>query len=112
MRVKCIDFDQEKKGDWLTQGKEYYVIDIVFEKARGVFFYRVVSNDGTPVYFENKIFDLISNNIPDGWIVYITDEFLMITPRNLTPDFWEKYHDGERKAVSIFEYELQKNNRI
>ena len=114
MKVRCNKFnatDKIKNAAWLTEGKDYSVLCIYYDKD-GLFFYRIIGDDGsTPALFESYLFVISSPMIPENWIVKLNNDsgIFELAPKSwLVPDFWGRYFDGDRVAQDVFDEELKK----
>jgi hypothetical protein len=98
MKVRCI-----KKDAWVTFGKEYLVFGVY---GRGASLkYRLIGDDGhTPALQDAVLFELISSEIPKGWIfrIYPASEW-EITPAAWASDgFWTSYFNGDAATKITF----------
>jgi len=111
MKVKCtklIDEQSEeviKNSSWLTVSKEYHVLSINIQYGSSVKF-QVISDNGTPAFHNANQFKIVSDLIPDNWVVdFDSDGFLKFEPKEWkASEFWEQYFDGEPEAVQLFNF--------
>jgi hypothetical protein len=89
----------------LSPGKIYHVVGINDES------FRVVDDKGEPILYSKKLFDVVDSKIPDHWVTkkYEDDEYYIDPPEFSEPGFYEKYFDGVKSAVKIFDRYLKLN---
>ncbi len=113
MKIKCTQISDEDTGDvlqnssWLTVGKTYHVLSVNMDHGSPVKF-QVISDDGqTPVYHNANQFEVVSNKIPEGWVIdFVSKSYLRLSPKAWSkPGFWEEYFDGEPEAIDVFNAE-------
>ena len=116
MKVKCTQLLDEDTGNnlddssWLSVGNVYHVLSVNVEYGSPVKF-QLIGDDGTtPAYHDANQFEIVTNNIPEGWIIdFVSKSYFRLFPKAWSkPGFWEAYFDGEPDAVELFNSE--KNN--
>ena len=116
MKVKCvriikpIDKSQVTKDHWLTIGKEYSVLSVVGLSGLHIQF-RIISDDGgTPILVDSKQFETTSTDIPERWIVKLSENgWIEFAPEKWTrDDFWMDFYDGKEDARVDFFRECDK----
>ena len=89
----------------LSFDKEYRVIGIEADD------YRLIGEDGKPVLFSHKCFDITDNTEPKDWLTeYGEDGERYSYPPVLNKvGFFEDYFNGDENVVNAFVEYLQKN---
>lgn len=97
------------ESSWVKIGKEYIVISVtaVPERAPKL---QIITDDGTPGWWDSTLFITTSSLIPANWVAYVTEGGIIeMGPEPwLRRGFWEAYFDQDRDARLIFDEELQK----
>ena len=115
MKVKCVRyFDSRRRpaseSGWLTIDNVYQVLGM----RKGVdqkLDYLIVTNDRDPGptamgYHPSESFEVVSDIKPPNWGEAVSGGVVRVLPRPwLQPGFFEKLHDGDQDACSIFEQE-------
>lgn len=98
MKIRCI-----KLFNGLTIGRIYHVLEVSYGPEFGLLF-RFLGDHKIPALYDYKLFELVSNKIPEEWCVkFKTDSIFELTPKDWERDsFWEDYFNGEPEAVKIF----------
>jgi len=113
MKVRCTRLLDEDTGDvlesssWLTVNKVYHVLSVNIEHDLPVKF-QLISDDGqTPAYHEANQFEIVSNIIPQGWVIdFLSKSHFSLSPKAWSQSgFWESYFDGELEAIELFNSE-------
>ena len=116
MKIRCIKFInessevEEKASAWLTIGKIYYVLSVIYSWS-GVLKYRIIGDDQeTPALHDARQFETVSSVIPSNWIVISSlDRGFQMMPKSWSRiGFWEEYFDGDSKAVESLGAETKK----
>lgn len=116
MKVRCVRILDEDTGDvlencaWLSVGKEYCVLSVNIDQGMSLKF-QLIGDDGqTPAYHDANQFEVISNDIPEQWIVdFVPSSHFRLAPRAWSnPSFWEDYFDRVPEAIELFETEKMK----
>jgi hypothetical protein len=116
MKLRCVRIIDEKTGriqersPWLTVGKVYHALS-VFLDERKTLLVRMVGDDGvTPALYGLDQFEVVSPKISSSWVIDWHDGVFQLAPaRWLTPGFWERYFDGEREALLMFDEERRRS---
>lgn len=94
-----------EKSPFLTKNKEYVVL-LVCKDAHNTEYYIQYSEDPLGGYFDSRQFIVISNYVPDNWIIKVDNEFdyLKLLPKKWdeTPAFFERLHDDDPEAIALF----------
>ena len=115
MKVKCIRLIDEQTGEalenssWLSVGRIYHVLSMNMDDGLPIKF-QLIGNDGqTPAYHDANQFEVVTNNIPDGWVIdFVSNSHLRLSPKAWSaPGFWEDYFDGMPEAVALFNSEKE-----
>jgi len=62
-----------------------------------------------PVIFDISFFDVVDPNVPDGWcFLQLTEDIYRLCPKEFTGDFWDRFHDGEKRAEAVFDKVVKK----
>jgi len=110
MKVKCIklenDSSNEKTDGWITLGKEYHVLSMVYDHHIK---YRVIASDSTPIMIDSSFFSIVDNKIPSNWVVNdVKEDYLVLGPESWSANsFWERFFDGDELAIDIYHEELK-----
>lgn len=113
MKIRCIQLLNENTGlpkdndPWLTVGKTYSVLSIFFS-WKGILKFRLIGDDGkTPALHDARQFEPITSKLPKTWgIDFQPNNYFEIAPRTwLEQGFWERFFDGDKEAIEIFETE-------
>jgi hypothetical protein len=111
MRVLCVSLgDDNTSSRWLTLNKEYLVLAIEIRPS-GVSKLRVIADDNrTPILVDSVMFAANSEPIPPRWVCTIREGgTLELEPKSWTEfDFWERYFDGDARAVALFDEEFRR----
>lgn len=113
MKVRCVGFLDEDTGEtlesssWLTIGKEYHVLSVNMEDSLPIKFQLISDDEETPAYHDANQFEIVTNAIPEGWIVdFVSKSHFRLSPKAWAqPGFWEAYFDGELEAIELFNAE-------
>ena len=117
MRVKCVKLineitgKMEKTSPWLTIGKTYMVLEVIFSDYDGTLSYRLISDDaGSPVLNHADLFEVVSGYIPSTWVVNAKAGryFSMLPERWAQTGVLEAYFDAEPWAIAIYKEEVAK----
>lgn len=110
MKVRCVRLldsmgIQVDKSSWATIGKIYDVLSIMIEP--GTTRLRLVGDEAGPALFELTMFEIVSSQIPETWIVSSPRQgCLSFGPSAWNrPGFWDDFYNGEPDARSCFERE-------
>lgn len=113
MIVRCVRLINEVTGEfeesspWATVGKTYVVLAISMTPDQPVRFRLIGDDAGTPVLFDSRMFELVSDEIPSSWRVdLVADGFVEMAPSSwLRQGFWDDYFDVDPAARREFEAE-------
>jgi hypothetical protein len=115
MIVRCIKLlnrdgtpKDGKTDSWLTIGNAYYVLEIC--RSNDCIKYRLVGDfSPTPALHEAEKFEIVSNQIPDGWVfqLYGRADWTIGPKAWSATGFWESFFDQDETAEAIFHEELQ-----
>ncbi len=113
MKVRCIKVLDSRsrpveRSAWAKVGSVYQVLGIGVEPAQTRF--RLVGEEATPALFEPEMFEVVSAKIPPTWVVTSPKPgYLSLEPEAWNgAGFWERFFDGEQKAVAAFNEEQAK----
>lgn len=108
MKVICTNLD--RRGlHWLQIGGSYYVMSIYIEK-RGILF-RVWSESlEEPAIFDARFFDVVDGRLPSGWTVVLgPGDAMSIEPVSFCrAGFWDRYFDGDKEEIRLFNEEFER----
>lgn len=115
MKVKCVRyFDSQRRpageSAWLTLGKIYHVMGMRTESGRRPE-YLIVANDMDPAfaamgYHPSESFEVVSDITPPNWEKVVSGDLERTLPGSwFVPGFFQKFHDGDPTAYSIYERE-------
>src|SRR5436190_911081 len=107
MKVRCTKSRHDGTRHDLTVGGVYEVIGIESD------WYRLLSDAGSPLLFEPQIFEVIDPARPEHWVTRKRDgtEYAY-APELARPGFFEDLHDGDPKAVKVFNRYLNRHLRL
>jgi hypothetical protein len=91
---------------WLTDGREYRVIEVVVEARQGSHhaLLRLAADDGTPALFDARCFAVVDAALPPFWHVELSNDHTTIGPPDFqAPGFWESFFNREEAAVATFD---------
>jgi hypothetical protein len=95
-------YEGEGKDPHLTLGKEYVVIGINFRPGEKPEISILSDNDDGPGLESIEFFDIIDAAIPPNYGFYVFKSFSRLGPLEFQGDFWDKYHDGDKEAETLF----------
>lgn len=108
IRVRiCPQAEQHKD---ITPGNLYRVIEITYND------FRIMSDDGMPCIYPRELFDVVSDTMPDDWVVteQIIDGETFISAGPVafqSPGFFEDVFDRDPKAWGRLRVRLAKWGR-
>ena len=87
-----------KQENYLTSGKEYFVIGIEAD------YYRIVDDAQEPVLFSQKFFDIVDSQRPKEWIIIFGEHNVEYAyPKEMNaPGFFEDYFDDNPATRLLF----------
>ena len=113
MKVICrilIDGDGRALDSctWMTVGKTYHVLAISYDEQHK-FMYRILGDSATtPALFDPRQFEVVSGRVPGNWVVNVDADGFELSPAPwLALGFWNRFFDGDKDAVKIFEEEMR-----
>jgi hypothetical protein len=116
MIVKCVKLlnrdgtPRDGKSDsWLTIGNSYYVLEIC--RSNDCIKYRLVGDfSPTPALHEAEKFEIVSNEITDGWVFQLYGKYdWTIGPKAWSAKgFWESFFDQDEAAEATFNEECHR----
>ena len=115
MKVRCERLLSPTTGEpierspLLTVGREYLVLSVIAQPGTRVLI-RLIDDEGhSPSLWDVRMFTTTSTRIPPNWGICLDkDGVLTIEPTEWQHDgFWEKYFDGDTRAVTEFETGLR-----
>ena len=99
---KSDDVNQQTN---LTIGKEYISLGFMFS-GKNTFSPMVIimcDNNERAYMFELSCFDIISHQMPDGWIFYSSCDLIFdryrLEPKEFKDNFWSKFNAGGEEAI-------------
>jgi hypothetical protein len=110
MQVRCFQIINARTGEtqqmskWLTIGKTYDVISVLFGPLRKTKLRLISDDNNTPSYHDVAQFEIVDPKIPSDWrIVSGRDQTFEMTHEAFTADdFWFRYFDGDSNAKETF----------
>ncbi|BEK91185.1 hypothetical protein NSK11_contig00198-0006 [Nocardia seriolae] len=112
MHIKCtkiispIDGSSMDSHPSIRIGAEYPLLSVSIGPSRGLQL-QILTDEG-PSFWNGEMFETVSNDIPDGWILQLSEGSLKIGPKEfLRPGFWESYFDDDPAAVQAFKHQLE-----
>ena len=89
----------------ITIDNFYIVFGLWFQSENRPKMVLIVSEDDkTPALFELQFFDIIDARIPEEWCFKEASYGShWLDPHEFSGDFWDRFHDGDEQAESIFE---------
>jgi hypothetical protein len=96
------------RSAWAKVGNVYHVLSVWV--APGQTSLRLIGEEPTPALFESEMFETVSSAIPPTWVVTLPKPgCLLFAPEPWSAaGFWERFFDGETKAVAAFGEERAK----
>lgn len=115
MKVRCkklVDSlgNPQIRSAWLTVGKVYHVLSVLLD-AQGEWLLRLMADSDPGVgLYPLRQFDIVSEKIPDSWIVSWNKEgvFELTTDAWNQPGYWERYFERDASAMSAFNREMKR----
>ena len=114
MKVRCVKLTDvyglpQRQSPWLTVGKVYDVLSLE-QSSDQEWLLRIVGDGLNGVaLFQAREFEIVTATIPQNWIISWRSDLLGLMPKPWSSSgFWERYYDGDEKAVRIFDEERAK----
>jgi hypothetical protein len=118
MKAECVrllgnDGEPQDQSCWLTIGKRYEVLEILFFRDRGWLLRLIGDVPNGVALFQLEMFEIVDPRIPPNWIATWGDKgTFCLSPRPWTDTgFWERYYDRDPKAIKIFEEERMRTRQ-
>ena len=89
----------------LERGHDYQILDISFWKNNQLPSINILVNKEYyyPASFDLDLFEVINGSVPADWIFYNFESCYSLCPQEFIGDFWDRYHDGDQEAETVFE---------
>lgn len=97
-----------ERSTWARVGSVYHVLAV--DVAPGRIWFRIMGDEPTPALFEAEMFEIVTSAIPPTWVAASPKAGrLSFEPEAWSGEgFWERFFDGEPRAVAAFEEERAK----
>ena len=103
------DGKPQDESCWLTIGKTYDVLEVLFVGDRGWLLRLVGDGPNGVALFQLEMFDVVDPQVPPNWIATWDNGTFCLSQETWTrPGFWERYHDRDPNARQVFEEEMRR----
>jgi hypothetical protein len=112
MRVLCVKIinpatlEEVLEHHAVRMHDEHVVLSILITPERGADF-QIIDAHGGPSWWDARMFMSVDASVPPNWTIRVREGGLVeLAPSPWLEDgFWERYFDGDVRAITVFEDE-------